>query len=370
MTDPPARITRRAQPGEPVPGRRPGAGACATGARTVAVRAPVPPSRYPPGGRPSCRAGPSWPGGCRPVSTRGSGPGVKPAPAPWRADLTGRAEWRLDACGPGRQASPPRRPASGPAASTPGNGEGAHEVTARDHPAPAPAGLPLRQGRAARSCPAAQRRPRGLSSFPVPQAGRPGLRRPPPPAGRGPDLTRRAERSVRRRGPTDGPPPGTVTAPGRPPATPDAAPGTPGDPLLTIEEVTAELRVSRAAFYRWRRQRAGPPAVRLPGGGVRVRRSALSQWLRRLEEDATAEEQGADGQLRRQVLGHQEARQRHRRHGSGSGGPSTGASTASRSRPAPSPTGSSTASRTRSATGGPSTRAPACPRPRRPGTRW
>jgi predicted DNA-binding transcriptional regulator AlpA len=49
--------------------------------------------------------------------------------------------------------------------------------------------------------------------------------------------------------------------------------------------VTAELRVSRAAFYRWRRQGAGPPAVRLPGGGVRVRRSALTAWLRRLEED-------------------------------------------------------------------------------------
>jgi excisionase family DNA binding protein len=126
----------------------------------------------------------------------------------------------------------------------------------------------------------------------------------PPPARRGPDLTGRAERSVRRRDPTDGPPPGTVTAPGRPPTTPDNEPGTPGDPLLTIEEVTAELRVSRAAFYRWRRQGAGPPAVRLPGGGVRVRRSALSQWLRRLEENTTAEEQGADGQLRRQVLGH------------------------------------------------------------------
>jgi hypothetical protein len=46
---------------------------------------------------------------------------------------------------------------------------------------------------------------------------------------------------------------------------------------------------------------AGPAVVRLPGGGVRVRRSALSQWLHRLEEDTTAEEQGADGQLRRQV---------------------------------------------------------------------
>jgi excisionase family DNA binding protein len=90
---------------------------------------------------------------------------------------------------------------------------------------------------------------------------------------------------VRGRDPTDGPVPGTQTAPGRPPATPDGEPGTPDDPLLTIDEVTAELRVSRAAFYRWRRQGAGPAAVRLPGGGVRVRRSALSAWLRRLEED-------------------------------------------------------------------------------------
>jgi hypothetical protein len=35
---------------------------------------------------------------------------------------------------------------------------------------------------------------------------------------------------------------------------------------------------------------------------VRVRRSALSQWLRRLEEATTAKEQTVDGQLRRQVL--------------------------------------------------------------------
>jgi len=162
------------------------------------------------------------------------------------------------------------------------------------------------------ACPAAQpgRGALPLSPFPGPAVPR-GCR---PPAGRGPDLTRRAERSVRRRDPTDGPPPGTPTAPGQPPATPDEAAGSPGDPLLTIEEVTAELRVSRAAFYRWRRQGAGPALVRLPGGGVRVRRSALSQWLRRLEEATTAEEHGADGQLRRQVLGHQEdRRQRQRR---------------------------------------------------------
>jgi hypothetical protein len=52
-----------------------------------------------------------------------------------------------------------------------------------------------------------------------------------------------------------------------------------------------ELRVSRAAFYRWRRRGVGPPVVRLPGGGVRVRRSALTAWLRRLEEQDTQDGQ-------------------------------------------------------------------------------
>jgi hypothetical protein len=164
MTDAPVSITRCAQPGAPVPGCP--AGACTTGARIVAVRATVPPW-CPPGGRPAAGTAPSSRrGGYRPASTRGStGPGVKPAPGHGADDLTGRAEWRLDACGPGRQASAPRRPASGPAASTPGNGEGAHEVTARDHPAPGPAGLPLRQGRAACQPRRAARR-RGLSSSP------------------------------------------------------------------------------------------------------------------------------------------------------------------------------------------------------------
>ena len=117
--------------------------------------------------------------------------------------------------------------------------------------------------------------------FPLPRPAAPASQ-PPLPAG-GPDLTGRAERSVRRPGPTDGPPLGTPTAPGRPPATPAEGPGTQEDPLLTIDEVIAELRVSRAAFYRWRRQGAGPAVVRLPGGGVRVWRSALSAWLRRME---------------------------------------------------------------------------------------
>ena len=57
------------------------------------------------------------------------------------------------------------------------------------------------------------------------------------------------------------------------------------DDLLTIDEVIATLRVSRAAFYRWRRRGTGPASVRLPGGAVRIRRAALAEWLAGLHED-------------------------------------------------------------------------------------
>jgi excisionase family DNA binding protein len=68
-----------------------------------------------------------------------------------------------------------------------------------------------------------------------------------------------------------------------------------GDPddLLTIDEVIATLRVSRAAFYRWRRRGTGPPAVRLPGGAVRIRRADLQQWLRGLQDNNQEDEDTA-----------------------------------------------------------------------------
>ncbi len=95
--------------------------------------------------------------GRRGVSPRGLGPGVKPVPAWGGADLTWRGEVRVDACGPGREASPPRRPVAG---------GGVQPVTVRD-PAPDPAGLPLRQDQAARP------RRRGLSPFLCPCCRRP-----------------------------------------------------------------------------------------------------------------------------------------------------------------------------------------------------
>lgn len=94
--------------------------------------------------------------------------------------------------------------------------------------------------------------------------------------------------SVRRSGHTDSRRPRTRTA-ASPARTAAGDPGNPhpghGDDLLTISEVTAWLRISRTTFYRWRLTGAGLAVVRLPGGGVRIRRSDLHQWLRsRLEQ--------------------------------------------------------------------------------------
>ena len=87
--------------------------------------------------------------------------------------------------------------------------------------------------------------------------------------------------------------------------------------------------VSRAAFYRSRRQ---------GGRAQRADRGAAPPGKTGHVRGAGG---AADGQLRHQVLGHQEARQRHRGAATGCGGRSTAVSTASRSRPARWPTGSS-----------------------------
>jgi excisionase family DNA binding protein len=98
-------------------------------------------------------------------------------------------------------------------------------------------------------------------------------------------LTPRPQQSGAGAGRTDRHRPPARTARSTAPATAAGEPDGPAAPdaLLTIEEVIAQLRVSRAAFYRWRRRGTGPAEVRLPGGGVRIRRSALREWLRRLE---------------------------------------------------------------------------------------
>jgi excisionase family DNA binding protein len=48
---------------------------------------------------------------------------------------------------------------------------------------------------------------------------------------------------------------------------------------LTVSELCAELKVSRSTFYDWRQKRRGPRCIRLPNGGLRVRRRDLDAWL-------------------------------------------------------------------------------------------
>jgi predicted DNA-binding transcriptional regulator AlpA len=51
------------------------------------------------------------------------------------------------------------------------------------------------------------------------------------------------------------------------------------DPLLTISEVLAELKVARSTFDTWRLLGSAPECIKLPNGQLRVRRSALDRWL-------------------------------------------------------------------------------------------
>ncbi|MBO8196455.1 helix-turn-helix domain-containing protein [Streptomyces oryzae] len=53
---------------------------------------------------------------------------------------------------------------------------------------------------------------------------------------------------------------------------------------LTLPEVLAELRMSRAAFYRMRARGKAPKCLKLPNGQIRVRRADLDAWFTDCEE--------------------------------------------------------------------------------------
>jgi predicted DNA-binding transcriptional regulator AlpA len=55
--------------------------------------------------------------------------------------------------------------------------------------------------------------------------------------------------------------------------------GASADPLLTIAEVLAELKVARSTFDTWRGLGCAPQCIKLPNGQIRVRRCALDAWL-------------------------------------------------------------------------------------------
>jgi excisionase family DNA binding protein len=62
------------------------------------------------------------------------------------------------------------------------------------------------------------------------------------------------------------------------PTPPDSA-GTPGCQLLTARTVAERLDVCAETVLRWIR-RGELPAIRLPGGAVRITQSELQDWLR------------------------------------------------------------------------------------------
>ena len=55
---------------------------------------------------------------------------------------------------------------------------------------------------------------------------------------------------------------------------------------LTVALVCAELGISRSTFYEWRAKGRAPRCIKLPNGGIRVRRTELERWLEAHEEAA------------------------------------------------------------------------------------
>ncbi|MGJ5805734.1 helix-turn-helix transcriptional regulator [Streptomyces europaeiscabiei] len=52
---------------------------------------------------------------------------------------------------------------------------------------------------------------------------------------------------------------------------------------LTLVEALAEIRVSRAAFYRMRARGQAPKHLKLPNGQIRIRRADLDAWFNACE---------------------------------------------------------------------------------------
>lgn len=48
---------------------------------------------------------------------------------------------------------------------------------------------------------------------------------------------------------------------------------------LTVDDLCAELGISRSTFYDWRAARKAPCCIKLPNGALRIRRDDLERWL-------------------------------------------------------------------------------------------
>jgi excisionase family DNA binding protein len=57
------------------------------------------------------------------------------------------------------------------------------------------------------------------------------------------------------------------------------------DEWLTVDEICAELKISRRTFDRWRATGKAPRCKPLPGGTLRIRRSWFDEWLDTPDKD-------------------------------------------------------------------------------------
>jgi len=53
---------------------------------------------------------------------------------------------------------------------------------------------------------------------------------------------------------------------------------------LTIDEICAELNISRSTFYEWRAKGKAPRCLKLPNGEIRISITEYETWLDSLEE--------------------------------------------------------------------------------------
>jgi predicted DNA-binding transcriptional regulator AlpA len=54
----------------------------------------------------------------------------------------------------------------------------------------------------------------------------------------------------------------------------------PESALLTVDQLCAELQISRSTFYDWRAKGKAPECIVLPNGSLRIQHADLAQWLR------------------------------------------------------------------------------------------
>jgi predicted DNA-binding transcriptional regulator AlpA len=92
--------------------------------------------------------------------------------------------------------------------------------------------------------------------------------------------------STRTRRPTDDYTPRDATATLRRRAALREAGPAPESTWLTVDQLCAELHISRSTFYDWRAKKRAPKCHKLPNGDIRIRRADYEHWLAGLGDAA------------------------------------------------------------------------------------